>query len=67
MRFFFQSVGIHLESIAKELILEGGQFIDYAIYVLFDRDWPGVKEKLRSKLADQAHKQHTRKKETRHG
>lgn len=53
MRSFYENVGISLESIAKEAFFEGGQFIDNAVYVFFNRDWPGVKQRLQAKLARQ--------------
>lgn len=57
MRRFYENVGIQLENIAKEAFLEDGQFVDNAVYVLFDREWPGVKQKLQEKLAHQKRKE----------
>lgn len=53
MRQFYENIGIQLESIAKEGLLADGQFIDNAVYVLLDREWPMVKQKLKKKLAHQ--------------
>ncbi len=53
MRRFYENIGIQLESIAKEALFEDGHFVDNAVYVLFDRDWPCIKEKLQEKFRGQ--------------
>ncbi|MBI4124689.1 MAG: GNAT family N-acetyltransferase [Deltaproteobacteria bacterium] len=50
---FLKKLGTHLECTQKESFFENGKFQDNGIYVLFEKDWPGVKQKLQEKLGRQ--------------
>lgn len=53
MRSFFDKVGIPLEGIRREDFFENEKFVDNAVYVLFDREWEGIKKKLQERLLKQ--------------
>lgn len=42
---WLEKFGAKLESIQKEAFFENGRFQDNAVYVLFEKDWPMVKER----------------------
>lgn len=50
MRKFFERVGIQQEGTRKDAMFSGEQFVDEAVYAVFENEWPIVKERLVAKF-----------------
>lgn len=46
VRTLCDKFNIQMEGIKKDSFFEGGQFMDSSTYVIFEKDWPRVKQKL---------------------